>query len=102
MFYKPKGDYNLTVRFKIDNHATQNLTFDLSGEFDALGTEFILGTSYLGLNIATPTVSQSVDGYGHGFSIDILQAGVDQEAEIYGFAVEYEKAGDRQESPELG
>lgn len=101
LFYKPKGDYNLTVRFKIDNHATQELAFDLSGDFDALGTAFVLGTSYLGLNINTPTVTMPIDGYGHGFSLDILQDGVDEEAEIYGFAVEYERAGDRQESPEL-
>lgn len=101
LFYRPKGDYTLTARFKIDNYPLQTLTFDLSGEFDALGTDFVLGTSVLGLSSAVPSVTQPVDGYGHGFSLELLQPEVDEEAEIYGFAVEYEPAGDDQESPEL-
>jgi hypothetical protein len=101
LFYLPKGDYTLTVKFKIDNYPVQTLTFDLSGEFDELGTEFTLGTSILGLSAAVPAVTQPVDGYGHGFSIEITQPEIDEEAEIYGFAVEYETAGDDQESPEL-
>jgi hypothetical protein len=101
LFYRPKGDYSLTCRFKIDNYPLQTLTFDLSGDFDPLGTEFTLGTSVLGLSSAVPSVTLPVDGYGHGFSIELLQADVDEEAEIYGFAVEYEPSGDDQESPEL-
>lgn len=102
LFYRPKGDYNLTAYFKIDNYDAQTLTFDLSGEFDALGTEFTLGTSVLGLVQVVPSVTLPVDGYGHGFSLDLRQEGLDEEAEIYGFAVEYELAGDDQEAPELG
>ena len=101
LFYKPKGDYTLTARFKIDNYATQELSFDLSGDFEALGTEFVLGSSVLGFNLALPAVTQSVDGYGHGFSLEIVQDGLDEDVEVYGFAVEYEMAGDDQESPEL-
>lgn len=102
LFYRPKGDYTLTARFKIDNYAQQTLTFDLSGDFDALGTEFTLGTSILGLDSAVPSVSLPVDGYGHGFSLELVQNDLNEEAEIYGFAVEYEPAGDDQEAPELG
>lgn len=101
LFYRPKGDYTLTARFKIDNYPVQTLTFNLSGEFDALGTEFVLGSSLLGLDQAVPAITLPVDGYGHGFSLELLQPEVDEEAEIYGFAVEYELAGDDQESPEL-
>jgi len=101
LFYRPKGNYNLTARFKIDNYPLQTLEFDLSGEFDALGTEFILGTSILGLDSAVPSVTLPVDGYGHGFSLELVQNDLDEEAEIYGFAVEYEPAGDDQEAPEL-
>lgn len=101
LFYRPKGDYTLTARFKIDNFPIQTLTFDLSGAFDPLGVSFVLGASVLGLAAAVPAVSQPVDGYGHGFSLEIVQAEVDEEAEIYGFAVEYEQAGDDQETPEL-
>lgn len=102
LFYRPKGDYNLTARFKIDNYTQQTLSFDLSGNFDALGSEFVLGTSELGLSQAVPSVTLPVDGYGHGFSLELVQSDLDEEAEIYGFAVEYEPAGDDQESPELG
>lgn len=101
LFYRPKGAYSLTVKFKIDNYLAQTLTFDLSGDFDALGTEFILGLSVLGLVQVLPCVTVPVDGYGHGFSIELIQSGLDEQAEIYGFAVEYEPAGDNQESPEL-
>lgn len=101
LFYRPKGDYTLTARFKIDNYPVQTLNFDLSGSFDALGTEFTLGTSVLGLAQAVPPVTMPVDGYGHGFSLELVQSEIDEEAEIYGFAVEFEAAGDDQESPEL-
>lgn len=102
LFYRPKGEYTLTANFKIDNYDAQPLSFDLSGDFDALGTEFTLGTSVLGLVQVVPAITQPVDGYGHGFSLELRQDGLDQEAEIYGFAVEYELAGDDQEAPELG
>lgn len=101
LFYRAKGDYTLTARFKIDNYTVQTLSFDLSGSFDALGTEFVLGTSVLGLVQVVPSVTLPVDGYGHGFSLELEQNGLDEEAEIYGFAVEYEPAGDDQEAPEL-
>ncbi len=101
LFYRPKGDYTLTARFKIDNYPVQTLNFDLSGVFDELGTEFILGTSVLGLSVAVPSVTLPVDGYGHGFSLELIQSALDEEAEIYGFAVEFEAAGDDQEAPEL-
>lgn len=101
LFYKPKGDYTITAYFKIDNYLKQELSFDLSGDFDALGTEFLLGSSTLGFSLAMPIISLPVDGYGHGFSLELIQDGLNQDAAIYGFAVEYEQAGDDQEAPEL-
>lgn len=101
LFYRPKGDYMLTARFKIDNYPLQTLSFDLGGDFDALGTDFLLGTSVLGIAQVVPSVTLPVDGYGHGFSLELVQNDLDEEAEIYGFAVEFEPAGDDQEAPEL-
>lgn len=101
LFYKPKGDYSLLARFKIDNFPVQNLTFDLSGNFDSLGVDFVLGSSVLGLAQALPSVTLPVDGYGHGFSLELSQSGLNEEVEVYGFAVEYEPAGDMQETLEL-
>jgi hypothetical protein len=101
LFYKPKGAYTLTARFKIDNYPVQTLTFDLSGSFDPLGTSFVLGSSHLGLAQALPSVTLPVDGYGRGFSLEIQQDGIDEQVEVYGFSVEYEPSGDQQESPEL-
>lgn len=101
LFYKPKGNYTLTARFRIDNYAFQELSYSLSGDSDLLGIDFILGASVLGFNLALPVVTQSVDGYGHGFTLELIQDGPDQDVEVYGFAVEYEPAGDDQESPEL-
>lgn len=100
LFYKPKNGSTITAIFKIDNYLEQELTFDVSGNFDALGTEFVLGTSILGLNQVLPALTLPVDGYGRGFSLELIQDAVDEEVEVYGFAVEYEPAGDRQETPE--
>lgn len=101
LFYKPKGNYSITCKFKIDNYDVQELFFNLSGAFEALGSQFILGSSVLGFSVALPTVTLPVDGYGHGFSLELVQDGLDQDAAVYGFAVEYEIAGDDQEAPEL-
>lgn len=100
LFYKPKNGSTITARFKIDNYQEQELEFDVSGNFDALGTEFVLGSSILGLNQVLPALTLPVDGYGRGFSLELIQDAVDEEVEVYGFAVEYEQAGDRQETPE--
>lgn len=101
ILYRPKGTYTLTAKFKIDNYDEQTLTFNLTGGFDALGTDFVLGTSVLGYAGIVPTVTLPVDGYGHGFTLELIQNGLNQDAEIYGFSVEFEKAGDSQEAPEL-
>lgn len=98
LFYKPKEAGTITAKFKIDNYETQILLFDVSGNFDALGTEFVLGTSVLGLWQPLPAVTLPVDGYGRGFSLQLLQDTLDEEVEVYGFAVEYEPSGDKQES----
>jgi hypothetical protein len=101
LFYKPKLDSTITAKFKIDNYAEQSLSFDIEGEYDLLGSTFVLGSSVLGLQQALPAVTLPVDGYGRGFSLELSQSAVDQDVEIYGFAVEYEAAGDKQESVEL-
>jgi hypothetical protein len=98
LFYKPKESGTITAKFKIDNFDEQTLTFDVSGQFDALGTEFVLGESVLGLYQPLPVITLPVDGAGHGFSLRLLQSGLNEEVEVYGFAVEYESAGDQQES----
>lgn len=98
LFYKPKVAGTITAKFKIDNFDVQTLIFDVSGNFDPLGTSFVLGTSVLGVFQPLPIITLPVDGYGHGFSLQLTQAGLDEEVEIYGFAVEYEGAGDEQET----
>lgn len=96
-FYKPVGDFQFTVRIKIDNASTQALVFQQESTTELLGVDFVLGQSILGFSDVLSPYVQSIDGYGRGLTIEIEQASADQQVEIYGFVVEYEEEGFRQE-----
>jgi hypothetical protein len=97
MIYRPKGSYSFTVKVKIDNYATQTITFSQSGEYEALGVDFTLGSSVLGIAPVLAPYFLPIDGYGHGCTIEVEQTGTDQEVEIYGYIIEWEPAGNKQE-----
>ncbi len=92
MFFKPRGRFNFTAYFKVDNAPAQAVAFAQSASGDELGTTFVLGSSVLGSNNILAPFAKDVYGHGRGFTLEIFQTGAAAQVEIYGFAVEYEAA----------
>lgn len=101
LFYKPEGTHSIKVTVRIDNFNVDPnniLTFAEQPLGTLLGVDFILGQSALGADARLGTYTKSIDGYGRGVKITIEDEGITQQAEIQGFALEFEQAGT---SPEL-
>jgi hypothetical protein len=92
LYFRPRGDFNFTVYFKVDNFAVQALTFDQTADADELGGEFILGSSILGNASTLAPFTKDITGIGRGCSIEVFQSGAEGQVEIYGYAIEYELA----------
>lgn len=89
-----------TIRLSGVNE-TQTLTFEsTSSGTPKIGVDFILGVSALnadGVLRMTPYVLP-LDGYGSSIQIAFNQAVLDEYCNIYGFWIEWEPAGDSQET----
>lgn len=96
--FKPVGTYSFTAVVKIDNYAAQSINFTRTTSGDLLGTTFVLGQSRLSYSAALQPFTKPIDGYGRGITIDIVNNGVDEIVEIYGIIIEWEPAGDAQET----
>ncbi len=92
LIFKPRGRFNFTVYFKVDNFPVQALVFEQDVQGDELGETFELGTSILGSNSVLAPFTKDIVGYGRGCSIEVFQSGVEAQVEIYGFIIEYEPA----------
>lgn len=97
LVYKPVTTTTFTISLKIDNLPAQALSFNQLQSGALLGSTFTLGSSLLGIDQVMAPFAKSIDGYGRGIQIDILQSNTGQSGEIQGFMIEFEKAGDRQE-----
>jgi len=91
LIYKPEGNATVNATFQVDDHTTQPLTFDAPGG-DLLGVDFILGQSDWGVSRPTQTYTRPVDGYGRGFKLTVNQSGLQEDVELLGYMVEYERA----------
>ncbi len=101
LFYKPRGTHTITANVKIDNTSLSpenSLSFSETASSALLGSTLVLGTSALGYDVVLGPYVRHVDGVGRGVKITIEQTGTNEEAEIQGFALEYESAGS---SPEV-
>lgn len=96
--YKPQGDFVFSSKAKVDNGDNQSIAFSQVTSGDLLGTTFTLGASVLGIETVFAPFTQPVDGYGRGITLEISQNAANEQVEIYGFMIEYELAGDAQES----
>lgn len=96
LFYKPEGNQTITVNVYVDNkglNPENSLAFTNTQNGDLLDSTFILDTSILPDDLPFGTYVRNIDGVGRGIKLDITQTGVDQSAEIQGFAIEWEPAG---------
>jgi len=97
LIFRPSGTYNITVKVKIDNYATQTLSFSDQQPGDLLGSTFVLGQSVLGGTFTFNPYTQSIDGYGRGIEVEIFTSGTEDPIEIQGLAIEWEPAETGQE-----
>lgn len=97
IIYEPTGDHTIDVTAKIDNAPNQEIQFTQDGTGAILGTDLVLGTSTLGAVFALAPYTESLDGIGRGIQLTFSQSGVDETAELQGFAIEYESAEFSQE-----
>lgn len=96
--YKPQGDFVFSSKAKIDNGDSQSIAFAQVTSGDILGTTFTLGSSVLGIETVFAPFTQQIDGYGRGITLELSQNAANEQVEIYGYMIEYELAGDAQES----
>lgn len=96
-FYRPIGDFQFTTTVKVDKAPAQSLAFQQESSGDTLDGTFILGSSVLGTSGEMAPYTQTIDGYGRGIVIEIVNEESAEQVAIYGFAVEYVDADNRQE-----
>lgn len=97
LHYEPTVTHDIEVRAKIDNLDVQILNFSAELSSDLLGVDFILGQSILGTAVSPAPYSETLDGYGRGIELTLIQEAVDQFVEIQGFSIEYDIGGPAQE-----
>ncbi len=95
IYYRPRGTNNITVNVKIDDQrlAPENsFNFNESSGGTPLGTGFTLGSTPLGSSRSMTYFSRPLTGIGSGCKVEIEQTATAGEAEIIGFAIEFEDA----------
>jgi hypothetical protein len=93
LIYRPDGNHTISVQVTIDRFLAQSLSYSLDSNDDLLGSTFVLGSSALGTSPPVAAYGRPLDGLGRAFKVRIEQSGVNERAEIFGFAVGYEPAG---------
>lgn len=97
LVYQGDGSYTITATVKIDNYATQAVSFS-SNEAAVPLQDFVLGEDVLGGSFVTAPYSLPVDGYGRGIKISVQQNDLNTSLAIQGIMVEFEQAGDMAET----
>lgn len=97
IIFRGSGSYTITAKIKIDNFSEQAVAFVSNQQEVPLG-QFILGQDILGGSFVTAPYSLPIDGYGRGFRISVEQSDLNTGLAILGFMVEFEAAGDSQET----
>lgn len=89
--FRAFGSYQFTCNAKIDNAPTQGLNFAQTSGGDLLGIDFILGTSILGSDMVLAPFERPLEGHGRGVVLEIIQSGINQQAELLGYIIEFEE-----------
>lgn len=97
LYFRPTGDFIFSVNYKIDNQASQTISFEQEASTDLLGASFILGSSILGVSTTFAPHSKSIDGIGRGITITITSNDASSTMELYGYDIEWEYADINQE-----
>jgi hypothetical protein len=103
VWVKMDGDVDLTVSIRLaGNNSEQELTFTSTGSQGtaALDLDFVLGESVLNQNevVRMTPFELPFDGYSTSCQLTFTQDGADEKCTIFGFWIEWEPAGDSQET----
>lgn len=98
VYFKPKGDFSFTVKYKVDNFAETSLTYEQAQSADTLGNTMVLGSSVLGIDEVLAPFTKDIEGIGRGITLTIEATGTETPVEIYGVSIEYELADVNQET----
>lgn len=89
---RPAGDYDLGLTISVDGRS-QTKVMDLSqGAGGLIGTTAIVGSWIIGDANATSIVDAVIEDRGRTISLEFTQPGVNENAEIFGYAIRYEPA----------
>jgi len=97
-FFKPLGAFTFTLQAQVDGGAIQSQSFSETVGGDALGVDFLLGSSILGSDWPLGPYTVPIDGVGRGITLDVVQSSTGEQVEIYGYAIGYEPIGVAQET----
>ena len=89
---RPAGDYDLSLTVSVDGRSQTKMLDLAKGAGGLIGTTAIVGTWVIGDANATSLVDAVVGDRGRAISLEFTQPGVNENAELYGYALRYEPA----------
>ena len=86
---RPTGNYSANITATIDGRVQSNTISLVAGSSDLIGSTFIIGTSLIGSESGTTIVPTPIGDRGRAIQLAWSQGGVDQDFELYGYALAY-------------
>lgn len=90
-FVRPTGVYTAQLSTTVDGR-NQTAALDLSagGGADLIGTTFVIGVSLIGSGSEASYIETPIEERGRSIQLEWSLSGVDQNMELYGYAIRYE------------
>ena len=89
---RPVGNYTATIQITVDGRVQNDTVSLVTGSGDLIGTTFVIGTSLIGSTGGTTIVPTPVGDRGRAIQVEWSKAGVNEDLELYGYAVLYTAA----------
>ena len=86
------GNYTATIQITVDGRVQNDTVSLVTGSGDLIGTTFVIGTSLIGSTGGTTIVPTPVGDRGRAIQVEWSKAGVNEDLELYGYAVLYTAA----------
>lgn len=89
---RPVGNYTATIQITVDGRVQNDTVSLVTGSGDLIGTTFVIGTSLIGSTGGTTIVPTPVGDRGRAVQVEWSKAGVNEDLELYGYAILYTAA----------
>ena len=87
---RPGGNYTANLQAMVDGRIQDNTVSLLAGSGDLIGTTFVMNTSLIARSSQTTIVPTVIGERGRGIQLEWTQSGVNQDFELYGYAIVYQ------------